>query len=125
MYEPPPRSWLKKFADAFAGVWLGVRGQSSFAVHAAVAVIVVIAAAVMRVSLFGWCLLVLCIALVMVAELFNSALEVLAKAVDVEENDYLRDALNIGSGAVLLSAIAAAVVGATVFIGRFIELLSR
>lgn len=123
-YSHQPRSWWKKFADAFAGVWLGARGQSSFAVHVVIAVLVIATAAGLQVSLVSWCVLILCIAVVMAAELFNSAIERLAKAVDANENEHIRDSLNIASGAVLLAAIGAAVVGAIVFINRLIELLS-
>ena len=124
MYERKPRNWLQKFADAFAGVWVGMRGQSSFAVHIVVSLLVIGLAAGMGVSLVGWCLLILCIALVMAAELFNSALEILAKAVDVDENEHLRDSLNIASGAVLVAAIGSAVVGAIVFIFRLVEMFA-
>ena len=35
------RSWLKKFADAFRGLVVGIQGQSSFAVHLPCAVLVI------------------------------------------------------------------------------------
>ena len=61
------RSWRRKFADAFRGVALGVRGQSSFFVHFSVAVAVGLAAAVLQVSRIGWCVLAICIAAVLTA----------------------------------------------------------
>lgn len=112
----PQRTWTAKFRDAFRGVRLGVTGESSFLIHGLVAALVVIAGAVFRVSRTEWCLLILCIAGVLVAEMFNSALESLAKAVDEEQNPALGAALDIASGAVLLAAIAAATLGAMVFL---------
>jgi diacylglycerol kinase len=123
-YRPPKRSWLRKFRDALAGAWQGVRGQSSFYVHFAVAATVVVAAAVLCVSLVEWCLLALCITIVLAAEMFNSALESLAKAIDAEHNLHLEAALNIGSAAVLLAAIGAAAVGLVIFLYRLSLLLS-
>ena len=61
-----------------------------------------------------WCLLILCIAVVMAAELFNSALEQLAKAITEEKNSHIRNGLDIASGAVLVAAIGAAVIGVLV-----------
>ena len=55
------RSWPEKFRDAFRGVGLGVRGQSSFRVHFLVAALVIVAAAVMQVPLWEWCVLLLCV----------------------------------------------------------------
>ena len=76
--------WVAKFRDAFRGIALGVRGQSSFYVHFAVALAVVIAGWLLQVTLLEWGLLILCITIVLVAEMFNSALEALAKAYPAE-----------------------------------------
>jgi diacylglycerol kinase len=113
-----PRTWKHKFGDAFRGLKRGVRGQSSFFVHFFMAAAVVAAAWVLRADRLEWCLLILCIAIVLAAEMFNSALERVAKAVDRHPDDHLRDALDIGSGAVLLAALGAAVVGTIVLAYR-------
>jgi len=124
-YSPPRRPWRKKFADAFHGVWRGVRGQSSFAVHCATAIAVACLAAWLQVSVLEWCILVLCIGLVMTAELFNSALEILAKAIDRRHNPLLGEALDIASGAVLLAAMAASLVGAIIFLPHLWRLVAN
>jgi len=113
------RSWPKKFRDAFRGVGVGVRGERSFRVHFLVAAVVVVAAVVMRVERIEWCLLVLSITVVLAAEMFNSALERMAKAITQEHHPRLADALDIGSAAVLVAAIGASVVGGIVFVHRF------
>ena len=110
------RTWAAKFRDAMRGVRIGVAGESSFLVHGVATVVVLIAGAVLRVSQTEWCILALCIAGVLVAEMFNTALEALAKAVDEQQNPALGAALDIASGAVLLAAIAAATVGVLVFV---------
>ena len=115
---PTPRSWLQKFRDAFRGIAIGVRGQASFGVHLACAVGVIAAAALLRASLSEWCLLLLCITIVLTAEMFNSALEYLAKAIDRRENQTLAAALDIASAAVLLAALGSAVVGVIVLLTR-------
>ncbi len=117
-FRPTPRSWPRKFRDAFCGIAIGVRGQASFGVHLVCAVGVLVAATLLRASLTEWCLLVLCITVVLSAEMFNSALEYLAKAIDRRENELLAAALDIASAAVLLAALGAAVVGAIVFLMR-------
>jgi diacylglycerol kinase len=116
--RPPERSWREKFRDAFRGAELGVRGQSSFFVHLFVAAAVVLAAIVLRVSLIEWCLLALCIAGVLTAEMFNSALESLARAITHQQSPHLGGALDIGSAAVLLASIGAAIVGTIIFLYR-------
>ena len=117
------RSWPKKFRDAFRGVRVGVRGQSSFGVHFFFAGAVLVAAGLMRVTLVEWCLLLLCIAIVLTAEMFNSLLESMAKAITDQHNPHLADALDIGSAAVLVASIGASIVGAIIFLRRLGVLL--
>ncbi len=119
----PERSWKGKFGDAFRGLKAGVRGQRSFLVHFAVAAAVILTAALLRVGLLEWCLLLLCIAGVLVAELFNSALESMAKAITHESYPHLGNSLDIGSAAVLVASLGAAVVGSIVFGHRLGRLL--
>ncbi len=123
-YRPPKRSWFKKFSDAGRGMWRGVRGQSSFAVHLIVACLVIVAGAVLQVDRIEWCILALCITIVLAAEMFNSALESMAKAIDAQHNLHLEYGLDIGSGAVLVTAIGAAAIGATIFVFRAGVLIS-
>jgi diacylglycerol kinase len=124
-YDPDssPRSWAQKFRDAFRGLKAGVRGQNSFLVHGLVAVAVVVAGLLLRVTLTEWCLLTLCIFGVLVTEMFNSALESMAKAITGESHPHLGNSLDIGSAAVLLAALGASIVGSIIFGHRFGALL--
>ncbi|MEN6457952.1 MAG: diacylglycerol kinase [Thermoguttaceae bacterium] len=109
------RSWIRKFRDALRGVVVGVHGQSSFQVHLAIGGGVVIAGAALRVTPVEWCVLALCIAGVLSAEMFNSSLESMAKAITGENHPHLGNSLDIASAAVLVASIGAAVVGAIIF----------
>ena len=112
------RSWGRKFRDAFRGLAVGVRGQNSFRVHFPFAVLVIAAAAWLRASPIEWAVLLVCITLVLAAEMFNSALESLAKAITDKHDPRLADALDTGSAAVLVAAIGAVLVGGIVFLHR-------
>ena len=114
----PERSWSSKFRDAFRGVKAGVRGQSTFFVHFFAAAAVIVAGAVLRVDLVEWCLLLLCIAIVLAAEMFNSALESMAKAITHESHPHLGNSLDIAAAAVLVASIGASIVGAIIFADR-------
>ena len=122
MNEPTPDNstmltrWRRKFACAFRGLAVGVRGQSSFSIHFPATLAVVAVGAWLGISLVEWLLVVLCITLVISAELFNSALEQLAKAITKEQHPQIRDALDIASGAVLAASLGAAIVGCLVLL---------
>ena len=123
--DTPPRRryWVEKFRDAFRGVKQGVRGQSSFFAHFFVAAAVITAALVLKIeSRAEWCLLLMCITVVLCAEMFNSALESLAKAITNEVDPHVESALNIGSAAVLIAVIGASIVG-TIILGNRLGML--
>jgi diacylglycerol kinase len=114
--------WPRKFALAGRGIARAIRGERNFAVHLVAALAVVAAAAALGASRLEWCILIVCMAVVLAAELFNTAIEHLARAITAEENDEIRDALDIASGAVLIASIGAAVVGALIL---FVALFQR
>lgn len=119
----PRRSWRAKFAEAFRGLKLGVRGHSSFFVHFFFAALVVAAAGVLGCGLVEWCILLGCIGFVLTAELFNSAIETLFRGLDEQTKSRAWPALDIAAGAVLLASITASVIGAVVFAVRLLEYL--
>jgi diacylglycerol kinase len=116
----PRRRWRDKFREAFRGLKVGVRGHSSFSVHFFFAALVVAAAVVFRCDKVEWCLLLGCIGLVLVAELFNSAIETLFRGLDEATRDRAWPALDVAAGAVLLASIAASVIGAIIFLSKLL-----
>lgn len=118
-YTEKSGSWSQKFLCAFRGLRVGSRGQNSFFVHLPAACFVLAAAAQLKVTTVEWCLLVICITLVLAAELFNCALETLSRAVTTQFNEQVRDALDISAAAVLVTALGSIVVGGLILGFRF------
>lgn len=112
------RTWAQKFRDAFRGIWIGVHRQSSFRVHFLFTAAVFVCGVLFHVSLLEWCVLLLCITVVLVAEMFNSALESMGKAITDEHHYHLGNALDIGSAAVLVASAGASLVGTIIFVNR-------
>jgi len=109
------RRWKKKFADALRGLREGVRGQDSFHVHIPASVLVLGAAVALRMDFLQICVLILCIAGVVTTELLNSAIEWLARAVTDQDDQRIRNALDIAASAVLFMSICAVTVGLLLF----------
>ena len=116
--DRPRRRWSAKFKDAFRGLKLGIRGQSSFFVHFFAAALVLAAGLVLKCDLWEWCVLLGCIGLVLTAELFNSALETLFRGLDDEIKERAWPALDISAGAVLLASLTASAIGLMIFVHR-------
>lgn len=118
----PRRPWRQKFRDALRGLKFGIRGHSSFFVHFFAAALTVAAAAALTCSVEQWCILLLCIGIVLTAELFNSAIETIHRGLDEETRERNWKALDIAAGAVLMASLTAAVVGLLVFGTRVAQL---
>lgn len=111
---------LRSFRYAFAGVRLLFSEEHNARIHATITVLVVVAGVVLHVTLAEWCVLLLCIGMVLAAEAFNSAIERIANYLTTERDDRIRDIKDLAAGAVLLCAIAAAIVGLIVFVPHIV-----
>ena len=108
------RRWRDKFREAGSGVRQAVAEQSSFRVHIAAALFVIIAAAALGCDRIEWCAIVGCIAVVAAAEIFNSALETLFRALDDATKSRMRGCLDQAAGSVLVLSAGAAIIGALI-----------
>jgi diacylglycerol kinase len=118
------RPWRDKFNEAFRGIRVGVRGQSSFFAHFFFAVFAVAAAAVLHCGPVEWCLIVGCIGFVFTTELMNTAIETLFKGLATEARDRVYICLDMAAGAVLIAGATSAVIGAIVFGRRLLMCLN-
>ncbi len=109
--------WIRKFGNAARGIKVAVRGEISFFGHLFATTVVVLAGAVLDIAWTSWCLLTLCVVLVLVAEMFNTAIERLSRVVTEQNDPRIRDVLDMCAGAVLAASIGAAIVG-MVLLGR-------
>ena len=123
MHEPPRSYWLRKFRVALGGLLWAMRTEVNFRIHLPLAVAVVAAAAWLGASPIEWCVLVLCVTIVLAAETFNTALEHLARAITRETNEQVRRALDAAAGAVLVASIGAALTGSIIFATRLAQWL--
>ena len=115
--------WRDKFPNAFRGALTAFRTQNSFWIHLPLAVLVMIVAVILQATLLECAILLLCIGGVLVAELLNTGLELIAKVVTDREDERIRLALDTGAGAVLIASLIALVVGALILGNRLLVFL--
>jgi diacylglycerol kinase (ATP) len=106
---------IRSFHNAARGLGLTLRSQPNAWIHAAATVTVVVAGGVLGISRAEWCLIILACAAVWTAEALNTAIEFLADAITKEFHPMIGQAKDVAAGAVLVSALAALVVGVLVF----------
>ena len=110
-----PSDRVRSFGPAFRGIAAMLRAEHNARIHALATVVAVGAGRGFGITRGEWLAIVLVIALVWVAEAFNSALEALGDAVSVDPHPLIARAKDVAAGAVLLAAIAAVVVALLVF----------
>lgn len=108
------RARLKSFSHAFAGIVILLRSQHNAWIHAAATVIVSVMGVWLRLSATEWCLIVLAVTLVWMAEALNTAVEFLADVVSPEFHPLVKCAKDVAAGAVLIAATGAVVIGVLV-----------
>jgi diacylglycerol kinase (ATP) len=108
-------SRARSFKYAGRGIWLTVKSQHNAWIHALATVAVAIAGYLLRISRIEWSIIALTCASVWAAEALNTAVEHLADATTKEFHADIGRAKDIAAGAVLITALAAVLVGLLVF----------
>lgn len=118
-------SWRKRglsFKYAASGI-IKLFQEPNACIHLAVTAIVIACGCWLNISATEWCLVILCIGGVLMAEAFNTAVETLADRVSGEYDPLVGRCKDIAAGAVLLFVIAAVVVGLIIFLPKFLQFL--
>lgn len=111
--------------DAAKGVRAVFGSERNFRIHVAFAASVVLLGFLLRLAAGEWLALVLAMGAVLAAEVFNTAVEYLADSVHPEMDPGIRRAKDAAAGGVLIASVAAAVVGAIVFLPALWEWVSK
>ena len=113
------RRTLYSFRHAGRGFAWAVSSQANVRVHLVAAAVVLVAAILLRFTAIEIVAVVLSMALVVGAELFNTTLEVLIDYAWPEHHPMIGRAKDVAASAVLVTAVGAAIVGVLLF-GRHI-----
>lgn len=102
---------IASFGFALEGIVHAFRTQRNFKVHVGVTFAVILAGVLLGISVEQWAILALAIALVLQAELVNTALEAVVDHVAPEFHALAKVAKDCAAGAVFICAIIAVIVG--------------
>lgn len=111
-----------KFKVALNGFLHVLKRELHMKVHLAAAVLVCVAAWYFELSEGEWLAVIICIASVFAAEVFNSAIEQLCDTLHPAQNKGIGLVKDMAAGAVLVMAVGAAIVGVVVFLPHVLAL---
>lgn len=119
------RPWSDTFLVAIKGILYGIRTQRNMKVHVAVAVMVIILGFITGINKSEWLWIGLCIALVFMAELMNTAIEAAVNLVTSEWHPMAKAAKDTAAGAVFVVVIFSVVVGIIIFASPVMAIIKQ
>ena len=102
------------FGHAFHGIAHLLRDEPNARIHLVVSVLVISAAFLLAIDASGWRWLGVAMAVVWLAEAFNTAIERIADAAVPEPHPLIAEAKDVAAGGVLIAAFFAALIGFSV-----------
>lgn len=114
---------LFSFANAFRGFGFAFLTQTNIKIHVFMALLVVGAGWFFQLTLPEWGIILLCIAAVVSAELFNTAIEIMADHFCPHFHTKVKRIKDCAAAAVLVTSLASASVGLIIFVPKIIQWL--
>src|SRR5476649_1264076 len=104
------QSFPKKLRNALSGIRFAWTEERNFRVHVVLGLVALVIFALVRPTALWWALIVLCVALVLAAELVNSAIEALTDQLHPQLHPVVRKVKDMLAGMVLVMSTGAAIV---------------
>lgn len=108
-------TFIRSFGYAIEGFRTAVATERNIKVQLLVGVLAVAAGVVLRIDALSWVLVLLCIGLVLFAELVNTSIEAIVDLATQDLHPLAKRAKDIAAASVFTLSITAAVVGIIVF----------
>lgn len=113
---------IESFKYAIKGIQTLFKSEIHAKIHLIFTILVVFMALYFQVSRLEWMFIILSIAFVFSAEAFNTALEQITNLVSPEHHPIAGKVKDLAAGAVLISAIGAAIIGLIIFLPKLFPL---
>lgn len=107
---------VKSFGFALEGIIFAIKSQVNFRIQVTIATLSIVLAYLLGFNRFEWIILLICIALVLAAELVNTAFEQLVDLTTLEEHPKAKNAKDLAAGFVLLVSIIVLIIGILLFV---------
>jgi diacylglycerol kinase (ATP) len=114
---------LASFRYAWNGIIYFITNERHAPIHLFAGSLAIILAIVLKLTSWEWIAILICIALVICAEIINSSIEKLTDIVSPEFNESAGKVKDMGAAAVLVSGAIAAIIGLIIFVPKLSHLL--
>ncbi len=113
------------FRNALIGIRTAYKSQRNLRVHIIIGFFVIIFGIFLKVSMVEWLILLLTILVVLITEIFNTALEFTVDLFSTEYSKQAKKAKDISAAGVLITAFFAMFIGIIIFLPKLISLILK
>ncbi len=109
------------FKYAFEGIVQAYIGEQNLKIHTVIACLVILFGFILKISYVEWLVCLILIALVLMAEFFNTSIEYLVDLASPEIHPLAKATKDTASAGVLMMAIISAIIGLIIFVPKLIS----
>jgi diacylglycerol kinase (ATP) len=114
---------IKSTTHAWRGLGIFIKTTHNAWLHIFFAVVAIYLGFILNISGIEWAMIVFAIGLVIMAEAFNTAIEIDIDLTSPDYHPYARDTKDVAAGAVSIACIVAGIIGLIIFLPKILELL--
>lgn len=114
------KKMINSFKNAFNGMIVSFKQERNMKIHINIMFLVILLGIIFKIKMVEWIICIICFALVIGGELFNTAIEITIDIAMPNFNEKAKKAKDISAGAVLVLAIASAIIGFIIFVPKII-----
>jgi diacylglycerol kinase len=118
------RSVIKSFGYAIQGLQFSFKHELNFKIEIACGIVACTCAFLFGITRIEWFMLLINITVVLMAELFNTALEKMCNMIQKETHATIKIIKDVSAAAVTITALFAFITGLIIFTPYFLKLLS-
>ena len=116
------RRHMISYRYSMRGIWIAMSRDYNMRIHVTAMIVVIILNTLLRVTSTEWIVSLMVVGLILMAEIFNTAIEKLADRVTKEHDQSIADIKDLASGAVTLLGFFAVVCALIIYLPYFISL---
>ena len=117
-FEIKSKKLMNSFKYAIQGILSSFKTERNMKIHVFIMILVISAGIILKINKYEWIVCILCFAIVIGGELFNTAIETVVDIVMTYKNEKAKLAKDVSAGAVLILAMGAAICGLIIFVPK-------
>lgn len=114
------KNLINSFKHAFDGLKTCVYKERNIKIHLCMMFLVILFGTILDISKYEWFTCLILFGLVIGAELFNTAIEIVVDMITLKTDINAKNAKDIAAGGVLVLAISSSIIGLIIFVPKII-----